>query len=444
MTAPVTALARPRSALAWLALAAGVLAPLPGAGVVGAAAVFAAIVLGWRDLRRMARVIFVLVVVAAVPALPDGPVVLIDAADAMTRLTALILTVMLLSSVLGRFPDLGRISGSLFAGRPLGRYFSLSLGTAFLSVPLNFGSVGVVGALVGGRISERGDSAVTRNAARATLRGFGASPICSPLSISVVVTLTFLPDLPGWQLIACSLPLALLYLLGGALLRDPEPAAADGEPAPSTGWAPWLRFAAVIAAICAATFGLSGLAGLSYSRAVTLSCLATVVLGLLVERWRGHRPSLPSLAPVTNELVIVGGSAFLGALVSTFAARGLGADFVLPVWGYPLAALLVPWLFFVAGLAGFNPIVTGALVGGVLAPIWPQGATLGLALAMVCGWGVTIAGTPYSANALLLERLTGYPARVGALRWNWPLSAVALLVAGGLGALLTLLLAPAG
>ncbi|HAV68145.1 MAG TPA: hypothetical protein DHV78_06075 [Alcanivorax sp.] len=63
---------------------------------------------------------------------------------------------------------------------------------------------------------------------------------------------------------------------------------------------------------------------------------------------------------------------------------------------------------------------------------------------MVCGWGVTIAGTPYSANALLLERLTGYPARVGALRWNWPLSAVALLVAGGLGALLTLLLAPAG
>lgn len=263
------------------------LAPLPGAGVVGAAAVFVAIVLGWRDLRRMARVIFVLVVAAAVLALPDGPAVLIDAADAMTRLTALILTVMLLSSVLGRFPDLGRISGSLFSGRPLGRYFSLTLGTAFLSVPLNFGSVGVVGALVGGRISERGDSAVTRNAARATLRGFGASPICSPLSISVVVTLTFLPDLPGWQLIACSLPLALLYLLGGALLRDPEPAAADGEPAPSTGWAPWLRFAAVIAAICAATFGLSGLAGLSYSRAVTLSCLATVVLGLLVERWRG-------------------------------------------------------------------------------------------------------------------------------------------------------------
>ena len=139
---------------------------------------------------------------------------------------------------------------------------------------------------MGGRISGRGDSAVTRSAARATLRGFGASPICSPLSISVVVTLTFLPDLPGWQLIACSLPLALLYLLGGALLRTrsrPPPTVSRRSP----GWGPWLQFAAVIAAICAATFGLSGLAGLSYSRAVTLSCLATVVLGLLVERWQG-------------------------------------------------------------------------------------------------------------------------------------------------------------
>ncbi len=60
-----------------------------------------------------------------------------------------------------------------------------------------------------------------------------------------------------------------------------------------------------------------------------------------MEGWRGERTALRSVEQVTNELVSVGGSAFLGALVSTFAARGLGADFVLPVWGYPLAALLV-------------------------------------------------------------------------------------------------------
>ena len=170
MTAPVTALARPRSALAWLALAAGCwrCCPVPA---------------WWRRRRvrghraGLARPApdgtgdLVLVVVAAVLALPDGPVVLIDAADAMTRLTALILTVMLLSSVLGRFPDLGRISGSLFGGLwPLLQPFP---GHGLLSVPLNFGSVGWW--CPGGRPHPRaGDSAVTRNAARATLRGFGA------------------------------------------------------------------------------------------------------------------------------------------------------------------------------------------------------------------------------------------------------------------------------
>ncbi len=431
-----------RSALAYLAVAAGVLAPVPGAGAVGAVAVFLAILLGWRNLRRVALLLFCLVVLGGLLALASDPAVLLSAADNMTRLTALIVTVILLSAVLGRSRDLDRISTSLFAGRPLPRYYSLTFGTAFLSVPLNFGSVGVVATLIGGRIERHGDSAVTRNAARAALRGFGASPICSPLSISVVITLTFLPGLHGWQLIGLSLPLAVLYLLGGALFRDHEVRADPGDvpPAP-TGVGPWLRFAGIVGGICLATFTLSGVAGLSYSRAVTLSCLATVVVGLAATRLRGEKIVLPSMAPVTNELVIVGGSAFLGALISAFAAHSLGAGFALPAWGYPLAALLVPWGFFAGGMVGLNPIVIGTLTGGVLAPIWPAEAVLGLGLAMVSGWGITTAGTPYSANALLLERLTGYPARQAAVHWNGILSSTTLLFSGALAALLTLLLA---
>ena len=91
----------------------------------------------------MARVIFVLVVVAAVPALPDGPAVLVDAADAMTRLTALILTVMLLSSVLGRAgsgPDLRQP----VRGPALGPLLSLPGHGLFVSA-VEFRLGGVVG-----------------------------------------------------------------------------------------------------------------------------------------------------------------------------------------------------------------------------------------------------------------------------------------------------------
>lgn len=428
-----------RSALAYLALLAGLLFFLPGAAVVGACAVILAILLGWQNLRLVAKVIFGLLTLATGFAVVTQPAALQTAAENMTRLTALILTVMLLSTILGASRDLGAISRSLFAGKPLARYYSVAFGTAFLSVPLNFGSVGVVATMVQGELQRTGDSAMTRNASRAALRGFGASPICSPLSISIVLTITLLSGLHSWELIACSLPIAVVYLLSGALFRDPETRDAATTPESETGLLPWLRFAGIIGAICLGTLLLSTVLSLGYSRAVTYSCLAVVVAGVLLQRARGRVIALPSMAPATNELVIVGGSAFLGALISAFALHWLGMDFSLPHWAYPIAALLVPWAFFGGGMLGLNPIVTGTLVGGVLAPIWPAEALLGLGLAMVSGWGIAGGGTPYTANSLLLERITGYSARTAATRWNLRLSLISLVVTGLIAASVTVL-----
>ncbi|MBF5056633.1 hypothetical protein Y5W_01927 [Alcanivorax sp. 521-1] len=429
-----------RSLFAWLALVAGVLLPLPGADAVAAVAVTIAMLLGWRDLRPVARMLLALMLLAALAAALLEPAALREGVRNMAILTALIISVILLSAVLGRSRDLARLSSSLFAGRAVTRYYSLTFGTAFLSIPLNFGAVGVVAALVADRINSRGHSARTRNAARATLRGFAAAPLCSPLSISVAVVLTFLPGLQGWQLIGMGLPVAVLFLLAGALFREPE----AGEPAPAeevvAGAGPWLRFTGLIGVICAGTLALSAGGGLSYPRAVTLSCLSVVVLGLAWGAWRGERLAPPSLAPASNELVIVGASAFLGALVSALAEHHLGAGLALPGWGYPLAALLVPWVFYAAGMMGFNPILTGTLVGALLGPIWPPSAIQALGLSMVCGWAMTGVGTPYAANVLLLERFTGYPAWRTAAVWNRTL-AITVMVAGGLlAALLTLLL----
>ena len=146
------------------------------------------------------------------------------------------------------------------------------------------------------------------------------------------------------------------------------------------------------------------------------------------------------MAPVSNELIIVGGSAFIGALISLVALNLMGDDFSFPEWAYPVIALLVPWVFYIGGTGGFNPIVIGTLVGGVLGPLWPAEAVLGLGIAMVSGWGITAAGSPYAANSLLMERLTGYPARHIGLYWNFRLSMALLVLTGLLAAGLTLLL----
>lgn len=446
-TTPAGPLMQLRSALAYLALLCGVLSLVPGMAVLGASAIVLAILLGWRDLRLVARVIFGLLVIMSLLALVDEPGALMDGAVNMTRLTALILTVMLLSTLLGRSRDLERISASLFAGRPTVRYLSVTFGTTVLSVPLNFGSVGVVSSMIAGQVRRHGDSAMARNAARGTLRGFGASPTCSPLSISVVMTVTFLPGLHSWQLISVSLPLATLYLLSGLLFTEREASgpSTDGQGAGGLQrYLPWLRFMAIIGAICLGAFVLSGPFGLSYSKAVTLSCLGAVgvlFVHSVTGSSRGGGNPLPSMAPVSNELVIVGGSAFLGALISSFALKWLGAGFSLPGWGYPVVAALVPWAFFLGGMIGLNPIVIGTLTGGVLGPIWLPEAVLGLGIGMVSGWGITTGGTPYSANSLLMERVTGYSAKVAAYRWNLAHSIVSLLVGGLLAAALTAWLA---
>ncbi|HCW89047.1 MAG TPA: hypothetical protein DHU56_03170 [Marinobacter sp.] len=430
-----------RSILAYLALLAAVLSPVPGMELAGAVAVSLAVVLGWRDMRWVPRAVFAVAVLMLLFALGHDPGLVVTAAGNMTRLAGLVLAVMLLSSVLGRSRDLQRISASLFGGKPLTRYLSLAYGTSLVSVPLNFGSVAVVGSLVAERLNRHGDSAATRNATRAVLRGFGVAPIFSPLSISVVLTLTLLPGLGIAPLLSLAIPFSVLLVLAGLRWREPEPALELPAPQPRAGVASWLRFTGMILAVCAGVFWLSHDYQLSYAHAVALSCLGAVLVYRLTELLHGERHPVSGMANVSNELAIVGGSAFIGAVISGMVLGQMSGDPQLPVWLWAVLAACVPWLFYVAGLGGMNPIVVGTLVGGVLGSVWPGGAEIGLGIAMVTGWGITAFGTPFAANALIMERLTGYRARDASFRWSLALSLSGLGIASLLSASLTLWLA---
>lgn len=427
-----------RSLLAYIALLAAVFSLLPGAAYAGAFAVALAVILGWREMRRVPKVVFSAAMLGLLYALVRDPALIDDAVANVTRLAGLILAVMLLSHVLGRSGDLQRISASLFGGRPTPRYLSLAFGTALVSVPLNFGSVAVVGSLVSERIRSGGDSEATRNATRAVLRGFGAAPTFSPLSISVVLTLTLLPGLGSLQLLSLAVPFAFLLLLAGLVWREPE--STGDDPERPAGKGPWLRFGGLILSICLGVFVLSHRYGFNYAHAVTLSCLAAVLAGRLLAWSRGQNPPVADMAPVSNELAIVGGSAFIGAVISGVVLGNFHGDTQLPVWGWSLLAAGVPWVFFVSGLAGINPIVIGTLVGGILGSVWPASSLVGLGLAMVTGWGITAFGTPFAANALIMERLTGYRAVDASFRWSVGLSLSGLAFASLLTAALTFVL----
>ena len=430
-----------RSALIYIALAAGVAGDERLAWFVGAPAAVLAIVLAWPRLNRIPRVIITAVLISIGTALVSDPALLGDGFMTITRLSALVVAVMLLAHVLGNSHHLAIISEHLFAGRALTRYVSITFGTLFLAMPLNFGSVSVVSTLIGREISSHGDSRGTRNAARAVLRGFGSASLCSPLSIAVVLTLTLVPGLHGWQLIGLTFPLAAGYLLFGTAFREVE-TDTPGEherQAPEHVLTSWLFFGGCIALICIGTFVSRAFFGLAYAQAVTCSCLLVVALGLAGSPGRRMPPRMDSIG---NELAIICGSAFLGATLSAFVSTQLGGAFELPAWTFPAIALGLPWALFAGGLVGINPLILVTMVGGLSGQLWPEGAGLGLAVAMVCGWGLTIAGTPYSANALLVQRLTGYDNWRITVGWSSKLSLMALTLASTLAAVLTLVLMP--
>ncbi|WP_100637821.1 hypothetical protein [Marinobacter salexigens] len=428
-----------RSALAYVALIAAILALFPGMAGLGAGAVSLAVILGWRDMRRVPRAVFLVAGLALVFALGRDPGLIGTAAGNMSRLAGLILAVMLLSSVLSRTRDLQQISASLFGGNPSARYLSLAFGTSLVSIPLNFGSVAVVGSLVGERVRSSGDSPATRNATRAVLRGFGVSPTFSPLSISVVLTLTLLPGLGSLDLLLFTVPFSAALVLCGLIWRESETDQQMETPESKAGLAPWLRFGALILAICAGVFVFSQWYQLSYAHAVTLSCMAAVLGARLLAWSRKTNPPLVNMSNVSNELAIVGGSAFIGSVISGAVLGQISGDPAVPTWLWPVIAACIPWIFFAAGLAGINPIVVGTLAGGILGVIWPDNALIGLGVGMVTGWGITAFGTPFAANALIMERLTGYAAMDASFRWNLRLSLVGLISASLLAAAVTAL-----
>lgn len=430
-----------RSALAYVALLSAILASLPGMTYLGAAAAGATVLLGWQDMRNVPRAVFVVALVMLVFALGYDPELIETASGNMTRLAGLMLAVMLLSNVLARTEDLQKISVSLFGGKPLARYLSLAFGTSLVSVPLNFGSVAVVGSLVGERIRRNGDSESTRNATRAVLRGFGVAPMFSPLSISVVLTLTLLPQVSLLSLLLLAVPFSVLMVLAGLHWREPEPLQSTERSVNRAGAGSWLRFGGLILAICVGVLWLSHRFGLSYAHAVALSCLAAVLLYRILGWLKRENPPLASMANVSNELAIVGGSAFIGAVLSGVVLGQISGQPELPVWLWALLAAGVPWVFFAAGLAGMNPIIIATLIGGILGSLWPGAAQLGLAIGMVTGWGITAFGTPFAANALIMERLTGYRTRDASFRWSLALSLSGLCAASLLGFSLTLWLA---
>lgn len=113
-------------------------------------------------------------------------------------------------------------------------------------------------------------------------------------------------------------------------------------------------------------------------------------------------------------------SGFIGtiaaALVPTEALARLIHPETLPGWVF-LAAL--PILLTLVGHLAVSPIMMAVFFGSILAamPELPADMTL-VALALSCGWALSMNTAPFASVVLLTSQVTGIPATTLTWRWN--------------------------
>ncbi|MEI4261559.1 hypothetical protein [Roseovarius sp. D0-M9] len=394
-------------------------------------------VLNRHQLNRPARIIGSIVTVLFLWGWIAGWLAASDAMSRVIFLGAFLIALGMLSRSASRAPDIRR-AASIVASRPRGaRYLFVTFGTHIFAIFLNFGAASLMATL----LAQSRDTLMRQNAVEdltlAMLRGFAAMPMWSPLALSTIITLSILPEVDYFQILPFGIGAGVLYVAAGYFFS--KSAAAQPDLARALPSLPeqmiLVRVVLRVVFLVAVAFGLNQLAELSMPASVLLGVLAFSLSWWALQTWIGTAPKLHHELAVTaetgvNEIVIVSGAGFLGAVIANAIASFDGALSAPPDLFLPAIIALVPAGMVCAGLWAINPIVSASIVLGVLHPLVPEPALVWLALAAIIGWGITAASSPFTANVLITSRIMGLEAGPLVRSGNIKLTCLALLLVG--------------
>ena len=408
--------------LAWATLLAVVVLGLPGFG-----------------LREGYLVTLCAVLSALATALhPDPSGVIARAMDQAVFLMSFVLLLGLINEAASTSPAVVD-SGAFLTRQPPGRrFYALYLGTGFLGVLFNLGLVGFLVPLIQrGVAAARQDDGMNpvreRRQISAMLRGFAWSVIWSPTALAPLALMELMPQADRGRWMALGFAAFLVMMVAGAvedrisvrkLTRRPGP-----QPSATVPGAALLR----LAAACGWLLGLSLLLswatqetavfGLMLACPVMLVCWIAVQTGGDAAATLGRLRTvamtrIPRSAPVA---VTLGTSGFIGALAGALLPAEAVAE-TLGLGSMPDYLLLAAITVFVplASLLAVSPVMMSVFLGTLFTslPVLPADATL-LALAISCGWSLSMTFSPFATIVLVAANASGIPPR--RLTWGWNL-----------------------
>ncbi len=357
-----------------------------------------------------------------------------------------------------------RCSAFFVNQRPGRRYALLTLGGYLFGIILNIGVLSLLGIMIKQRnsLASAGGNAQIRDIRErrmvlALLRGFSITPLASPLSISLAVLLTALPEL-HWS---SMLPLGIatgIIILGLGWLEDkltaPTHLAHLVPPhEPTRDVAALLGVTGLVLLVFFTAMAFEVVLGVPLSRAMLVSTplVGLVWLGRQYVDWGTKRGSLlvgrrvvrkaaETFPNYRTEIAILSSAGFIGTLFSALVPpEVLGNIITAPFLPPVVLPALAMFAVVVPALAGINPIVSVTILASALhsAPHLPI-ATESLALGLIAGWSMSINSSTLTASAMLLGELVGKPAKTIVLGWNGWFTLACFVAQGGWLTALTL------
>ena len=338
--------------------------------------------------------------------------------------------------------------GLYLANQPPGRrYLALTFGGHLFALVLNYGAISLFGSLVERSVQSEPDPVIrairTRRMLLAIQRGFVTTLTWWPLTFALVMSLSVVPGARWEQAVPyCLVASFLLGLTGWALdtiFKPRNVTPPPRQPNPRGAWKALLPLFGLLLLLITLVGGLQALTGLRTVDVVMLVVplisvawiarqkqppfpSAEIQPGLRGRLQAFNRRELPAYAP---ELVLLMCAGYIGILGSTLVAPLVHGGWLDGGTVDPHILIAVLWFVPIAGQLGMNPILSVTLVG----PLLPGAAQMGVGpelvvLALVSGWALTGASSPFTATNMLVGKFGRVSAHRAGLVWNGPYTLV--------------------
>ena len=377
----------------------------------------------------------------------DAPAVaLVTALDQAVFLMAFIMLVGLMQQAAMTSQAILECGTFLTRQRAGRRYFSLFLGTHLMAQLFNLGVVSLLAPLIRRGTEDASDPlnpVRERRQLNSMLRGFAWAVVWSPTAVAPLVLMTLLPGAERGPWMVAGLVIAFAVMMIGWVedrwqFRNYQPAA--GAVSPPFPVRAYLDFAIVCLVLLLITLSAMVLVGQTVVFGLMVASPIILVGWLIAQNDGAWGPArarigeialghLPSAAPLAVTLACSGYVGRAGAALIPAAewAEALGLE----AWPGWLFLLSLSVGVAVSSQFALSPIMMAVFFGSLIAavPELPTDVTWA-ALAISCGWALSMTASPFATVVLMVVGTTGHTGRELAWVWNWRFSLLATLFLG--------------